>query len=318
MELELFAALEQNKLLSLEKINSGFTRPKFVGQIMLSYYQSKKIVEFLVNQYGFDVIIDLLLGFKQRKPQEKNFEDVFGSSIQKINTAFFDYLQIERKKVQNFVVNKNIFGDDEKKSSPLERLFDKKNSPYFQYCIDGYKSLKDEKYDEAEGYFCKAIDIYPNYVGKGNPYLGLAEVYRKKNNQSSLVNILENYLKINEFGISETLELADHFTQVGDFKKAEYYYTRSFYLEPYEITPHKKLAEIYKKQRLFRKETEQRKIIIALNPVDRAEAYYNLAFGYYQNGQLLQSKNEVLKALELAPGYRDAQKLLLMCADKKK
>jgi len=316
MDIQLFAALDQDKLLSLEKINSGFTRPEFPGQVMLSYYQSMKIVEFLANQYGFDVIIKLLTGFKERKSFDQNFEDVFGRSINDISDDFFDYLKKERKKLKDvIVINKNIFGEKDKKKSPLEKLFGKDNSPYFDYCMDGYKLLGEDEYEQAEEKFYKAIDIYSFYVSSSNPYLGLAEIYRKQEKRTSLINILEEYLKITEFGNEEAIELAEYFTEDGEFEKAEYYYNRSFYLEPYEIKNRIKLAEIHKQQKEFDKEIEQRKIIVALEPVDRAKSLYELAFSFYNDQQKSKAKMEVLKALELAPGYRDAQKLLMLCVN---
>jgi len=61
------------------------------------------------------------------------------------------------------------------------------------------------------------------------------------------------------------------------------------------------------------KEIEERRIIIALNPLDKSKAYYNLALSFFNNGQKQEAKMEVLKSLEIAPGFRDAQKLLLKC-----
>jgi Tfp pilus assembly protein PilF len=51
--------------------------------------------------------------------------------------------------------------------------------------------------------------------------------------------------------------------------------------------------------------------IVAHNPVDSAKAHYDLARAYHLNHQDEQSKDELVAALEIAPGYRQAQKLLL-------
>jgi Flp pilus assembly protein TadD len=51
--------------------------------------------------------------------------------------------------------------------------------------------------------------------------------------------------------------------------------------------------------------------VVAGNPIDGAQAHFDLARAYHLNHQDDQAKDELLAALELAPGFRPAQKLLL-------
>ena len=51
--------------------------------------------------------------------------------------------------------------------------------------------------------------------------------------------------------------------------------------------------------------------VIAENPVDPAQAHYDLARAYNLNHQQAKAKEEVFAALETAPGFKPAQKLLL-------
>ena len=51
--------------------------------------------------------------------------------------------------------------------------------------------------------------------------------------------------------------------------------------------------------------------MLAKNPLDQAQAHYDLAKAYQANKQTEQAKEELLAALEAAPGFRPAQKLLL-------
>lgn len=316
MDIDLFAALDQDKLLSIANINSGFTRPEFPRQIILSYYQSMKIVEFLINNYSFDVIPKLLVGFGNRNSDEQNFIDVFNKSIDEINKEFFKNLREKREKLDNVLISDiNIFGEEKKDKSSLEKLFGKKNSPYFEHCMAGIQLYEEKKYKEAEEKFLKAIEIYRFYTGSGNPYQGLAEIYRRTEEKSKLVNILENFLEISEYGTSESIELAEYYLEINNHKKAQYYFNRSLYTNPYEKTTHTNLAEIYSKQKMFEQEVIQRKILVSLNPANKAESLYNLSFSLFNNQNYSEAKRQVLKALEISPGYRDAQKLLMLCID---
>ena len=51
--------------------------------------------------------------------------------------------------------------------------------------------------------------------------------------------------------------------------------------------------------------------LVASNPLDKAGAEFSLAQAYFAAGQRDKAEDSVLAALETAPGYRPAQKLLL-------
>ena len=51
--------------------------------------------------------------------------------------------------------------------------------------------------------------------------------------------------------------------------------------------------------------------VLALGPLDKAGAEFHLAEAYMAAGQKDKAEESVLLALEAAPGYRPAQKLLL-------
>ena len=57
--------------------------------------------------------------------------------------------------------------------------------------------------------------------------------------------------------------------------------------------------------------------VLALNPLDRATAEFNLAKAYLAAGDRAKAEECVLASLEAAPGFRPAQKLLLELEEKK-
>ncbi len=55
----------------------------------------------------------------------------------------------------------------------------------------------------------------------------------------------------------------------------------------------------------------ERQALLALNPVDKAEAHYQLAVAHHEAGDAANARREVLRALEEAPSFEKAQQLLL-------
>ena len=58
-----------------------------------------------------------------------------------------------------------------------------------------------------------------------------------------------------------------------------------------------------------------RRAVVALNPVDRASAYTDLAEGYLKSGKRAEARKQTLAALEIAPSYERAQTLLLQLSE---
>ena len=55
----------------------------------------------------------------------------------------------------------------------------------------------------------------------------------------------------------------------------------------------------------------ERRAVLALRPVDRAEALYQLALAHYEADQMGAARRVLLRALEDAPHFEKAQDLLL-------
>ena len=74
---------------------------------------------------------------------------------------------------------------------------------------------------------------------------------------------------------------------------------------------HRKLGDLLYGQKHYDGAIREYGAVIASNPVDKAGAEFNLAQAYLAAGQRDKAQESVLAALETAPGYRPAQKLLL-------
>ena len=315
MELELFVAYDRDLLLSLEEINQGFARPTYPEQVLITYYQSALIIEFLATRYGFDKIVELLTAFRADDDWEAAFPVVLGESVDSVNRAFFASMREKRRAYDRALSDiPPILSVQREEGGENTSAANTKN-PLFRALLDGYKLLNNGEFDDAEAKFREAIDIFPNYTETGNAYSGLAAIYRQQGDEAKLTDILMQYLAISNYGADESRELAELLEASGDTAGAVHYYRRSMEVAPYDIQAQTRLAELYGEESRYAEEAETRRIILALNPIDRARAHYFLALSLYHDEQVPDAKMEVLRSLEIAPGFRDAQKLLLDCID---
>jgi tetratricopeptide (TPR) repeat protein len=74
---------------------------------------------------------------------------------------------------------------------------------------------------------------------------------------------------------------------------------------------HRRLGDLLYTQKKYGGAIREYNAVVASNPVDKAAAEFNLAQAYFAAGQKDKAQESVLAALETAPGYRPAQRLLL-------
>ena len=311
MELDFLMAFDQGKLLPLNEMDRGFTRPTFRGQILLSYYHASRIVDYIASTYGEDAIVRILEGFAAGNNDRESIEDVTGVTLEELDRAFTDQLREQRRALADVLRGMpSPFGDEEGGNSLLEGISGNRNE-FLSALQSGYEKLGDGAYEEAETHFERAIAIYDKYIDPGNAYQGLAASYRAQGENEKLISLLERYLNISEHGSEEAVELAGLLDSGGERSKAIYYYERSLDVSPYNRDVQTRLAELYAFEGRHDEAVNARRAVLGLNPIDRADAYYQYALSLYQSNRKMEAKRAVLQSLELAPGFRDAQKLLL-------
>jgi len=74
---------------------------------------------------------------------------------------------------------------------------------------------------------------------------------------------------------------------------------------------HRRLGRLWLDQKNFPGAIREFVAVIALHPLDQAQAQYDLASAYMASGDKAKAEEADLLALEAAPGFRPAQKLLL-------
>jgi tetratricopeptide (TPR) repeat protein len=127
--------------------------------------------------------------------------------------------------------------------------------------------------------------------------------------------ILERFLALSEHGAEAARTLGTLYEEAGDVDRAIEYLDRSLDVDPYDLDAQAQLAALYESRANYQQAILHRRAVVSLNPVDLATAYYDLAHSLYEAQHIAEAKRATLQALEIAPGFRDAQKLLLKCVD---
>ena len=326
-------ALRDDELLGIAEINDGFVRPKFPNQIVLSYFQASLICDWIEENYGFDAILTMLAGYRDGKGTEEVFEEAMSLAPGDFDERFFGHLRArfggamaalgdapaspgeeEQESGEggpSRAPTRNPFERREPNLEELARAAKERPDDFRIQMTYGYALFRGERFAEAEEPLRRGRALFPEYVGSGNAYTLLAEIYRQQEREEEAIEALMTLVASNEMAWDEHLALAGLLGGAGRDEQEAEILERSLYISPYDLDVHRRLAELAAASERFGLAVRERGALVALDPPDRAVALYELARAQYQAGQPEDARRTVLRALEVAPGYDPAQELLL-------
>lgn len=284
-------AIKNHKLLPIEGLDRGFVHPVAPEQVVVSYFQAGKICDFITQKWGWDTILAMLHDYAG---------DVeTGAVIRKelkVEPAEFDkeFLAWLDPQVKTEVDHFAEWGPGMK---ALEAAAAK--SDWDTVLRDGPK-LRDD---------------YPDYVEAGSVYEVLAKAYEKKGNTAAATQELEKYVHAGGRSPEAIRTLAKQLIDAGKKKEAADVLDRLNYIYPEDREMHRMLGGLWLDAGNTKGAIREFAAVVNDHPLDGAEAHYDLARAYDSDHQQDKAKDETLAALEIAPGFRPAQKLLLKLSE---
>lgn len=282
------SAIKEKKFLPVADLDSGFVRPKDPMQIGLSYFQAGQALDWIVKTYGQDTVNAMVYSFAARKTTPEVIEEHL-----KLTPKEFD------EKLLAFIDDR--YG---KAANSLKELRAGLQS--------ASKALKAKEWDAAIEAAKKATDGYPPTALLATGYELLGRAYLGKGEKDKAREALRAYAKSSGRDPETLKDLAKLEEENGDKAMAAAALKRLIYISPVgDEDLHRKLAEYYLDLNEPARALPALQAQLASKPVDPAGAYYNLARTYVALSRPREAQDALFQSLELAPGFKPAQKLLL-------
>jgi tetratricopeptide (TPR) repeat protein len=178
---------------------------------------------------------------------------------------------------------------------------------------DGLKALvgnaKDDDAVIAAAH--KVIDPYPEYVEDANAYELLANVELDKGNKQAAMDALKQYEKRGGEEPKTLEKLATLEEDLGQNKEAAATLEQLNFIYPEDEWLHRELGKLLLAQKDNAGAVREYQAVLAMHPLDKAQAEYDVAKAYMAAGDKAKAEESVLGSLEAAPDFKDAQKMLL-------
>jgi len=312
-------AFQRGMLQPVSRITDGLVRPAYPEQVIHSYFQASMVCELIERDWGFDGILALLDAYKRGLDTDQAFEEVLGMDAVTFDQAFDDYIAETYAGPLAALADggEEGHGQDPRASGQglpsqyLREAAEREPGSFRTQLAYGAALVDEERYDDAVPYLERAKDLFPQYAEADSPYAYLALIAREQGDLRRAAEELEALTDINENLYQANSRLADIYIELDEPEHAAAALERLVWIYPLEIDMHQRLAALYEETGNNPLAIRERRAVVALAPVDMAEAWYRLARAQYEGGEMSNARTSVLRSLEIAPAYPEAQELLL-------
>jgi tetratricopeptide (TPR) repeat protein len=311
--IENLKAFTEGRFVKIEDLDSAFTRPRSPDGVGIAYFQASQVCEFIEEKSGFEAILRMLALYKDGARTIDVLQKALSMSPVDFDRAFNEYVKGKTAKYVD-AVGKVAAGASRVEAPTKEALtaiLKARPNDYFANLRLGTIYKKEGDVDRAVEHLRRAAELFPFYGGQGNPFGQLAEIYEARGAKREAIAALESLVLANETDSEAFKNLARLRIELGDRDKALEALATSFYIYPFDAALHKLAGDVYLELGRPLDAAREFRVLVSLRPADAAQAHYDLARSLDASGNRVEAKREVLRSLEIAPGFEKAQGLLL-------
>jgi tetratricopeptide (TPR) repeat protein len=304
-------------VIPVSRLSEAFLNPATPEHLQFAYYQSSLVVEFLLEQHGPKMLnrllVDLGLGVNANKALEH-----YVGSLKKLDQEFTTYL---RKRAESWGTAENFVKPELSPAiSPSQILDLAKQSPdnyYLQRSLASYY-LNQQDWPEAIKIATRMLENLPEMWGRETPFAILAKAHRGLDDREAELAAVREWARRDSDAFDAALRWAELTSEMENWDEVSQAASTALAINPLIPAPHRYLAAASEKLANDTHLIAALQAQLELGPHDPAETHFRLAQALRRNGQSDRAKREVLHALEYAPRYRDAQRLLIEIVDEQK
>jgi tetratricopeptide (TPR) repeat protein len=296
----------------IANLDNGFLHPKRPDDVPLAYFQASQVCHFIEDRFGFDAILEMLRGYKEKKKTPEILAQALKLSEADFDREFNNYV---RGKIDKYVqALEPAWRNKGYAQTPKEEILAKAASLPADVALNlraGAIYLAGNDTDKAVAHLKRSIELFPFQSGDGNAYELLAQIYEKRGDKAGAAEALESLVKVDENDYEALKKLAQLKNEMGDKARALELTKLSFYINPAGPAAHTTAGDMLIERNENEAAIREFQIALAANPPNIAEAQYNLARAFFAAGKSKEARRAVLRSLEAAPNFDKAQELLL-------
>jgi tetratricopeptide (TPR) repeat protein len=302
-------------LTPVSELSGAFISPKSDLHVQFAYYESELVVEYLVGKFGFASLtailrdlgngVDINEAIPQHTVPMKQFEKEFVAFARAKAEALGP--ELEWKKPEESGAGLRALGLPDVKLVTTDTA---KSKNYWRLMESATRLVSEKQWEAAKAPLQKLIELYPDQSGPNNAYALLAAAHRGLNETDAERAALEKWAALDGDALDAYLRLMELANDAKDWKAIAQNAQRFLAVNPLVPQPYRFLGRASEEMGDTKSAIAAYQKLLLLDPADPAEVHYRLARLLHMNNDPA-SKRQVLQALEEAPRFREAHRLLL-------
>ena len=288
--MSVYTAMREDRFLPVADLDNGFMRPSYPGQVIVSYMQGGLVCDFIDREHGEHKLREMLEAFRDGLDTEEALRAVFDTDPAEFDAEFDAFVAAE-------------FGEF------LDQL------DYWAHTQAEINSKLDSgNWLEVLELAGELIEIMPHYTEPDSPYLARARAYNELGQREAALGALATFWRFGGYDPAALKRLAGWLVEDGQPGTAIEVLQSINLVDPLDTDVHGQLGDLLLEAGQADEALREYEVALALEPHDMAAAWYRVASAQHALGNDEQSQDYLLQALDVAPNFRPAQRLLLKLA----
>ena len=301
-------------LTPVSKLSSAFLQASSSMHLQFAYFESSLVVRFLIEKFGEESVVGILDSLGKGVPINDAISRHAGP-IHLLDNKFKEYVTTAAEDYgEKFDWEKpeNPFSGSEACES---WLIEHENN-YYGLLGLATAQLKESQPETALKTIESFEKLLPENTREPSIELLKGAAYRQLEQLENETLALESVLTLEASEIDSCLRLLQIYSDNKDTSNVKRMARLLQAINPLLKSSHRTLASVAEKENDDQLAIESLSALATMNPLDRADTHYRLAAAQFRQNEMAAAKRNVLMALEAAPRFRDAHRLLLQIARK--
>jgi tetratricopeptide (TPR) repeat protein len=272
------------------------------------------VVEFLIEQYGSDVLRRILVDLSVGMPIEQALQRYIGPP-NAVDHLFADFARQRAEALAPSLDWNRELLPEQAANSELESLLEQHPNNYWLMRELAKKRIDAGQWESARELLERLHAAYPTDTSPDSAARQLARVYRQLQQPDAEARVLTTLVECDGQAVDACQRLMELAVEQQDWPRLRDAALRLLAVNPLIPVGHEMLALAGEPLQRPEEVVAAQRALLQMDPADPAQAHFRLASSLRKLGQLSEARHEVLQALEAAPRYRAAQQLLLELVD---
>ncbi len=334
-DVHMHEALLGGKLRPMTHLSAAFLTAKESSDLMFAYYESSLAVEFLMQRYGLDAMKKILADLNEGVELNKALAE-HTAAIPELEEAFGKYAlehaksfgpELEWDKLPKDLVMEETDGTSTNlaqeiragnlqvpnflggSKTTLSKWVQDHPKNYWGLKALAHQRMNAKKWAEAKEPLEKLVELVPGDISGGGSYPSLAYAHRQLNETNREEAVLAKWALLDDTATDAYGRLMQLASTRQDWTNALENANRYLAVQPVAPPAYRIIAQANEALNQPKPAIHAYRLLLQLDPPDPADTHFRLARLLHQENEP-DAKRQVLQALEEAPRFREAHRLL--------